>query len=77
MRNHRAALRYTSAMDNSQQKPAKPRQPSKLDDHPLTPLADFQGRMREVLTVTPEEVQRRETEHQRQQAEKRKNKKAA
>lgn len=55
----------------------KPRTPSKLDDHPLIPLADFEGKMREVLTVTPEEMQRRETEYQRQQAEKRKNKKSA
>lgn len=54
---------------------AKPRTPSKLDDHPLIPLADFEGKMREVLTVTPEEVERREAEYQRQQEAKRKNRK--
>jgi len=58
-----------------EKQPVKPRQPSKLDNHPLIPLSDFEGKMREVLTVTPEEVQRREAEYQRQQADKRKNKK--
>jgi len=49
----------------------KPRQPSKLDDYPLIPLADFEGRMREVLSDTPDEAKRREAEYQREQAERR------
>ncbi len=59
-------------MEDLQEKPAKPRQPSKLDDHPLIPVGDFEDRMREVLSVTPEELLRRESEYQREQAEKRK-----
>ncbi len=55
----------------------KPRQPSKLDNHPLIPLADFEDRMRGVLSVIPEEIERREAEYQKQQAQKRKSKKAA
>jgi len=64
-------------MEDGQKTMDKPRQPSKLDDHPLIPLAEFEGRMREVLAVTPEEVERREAEYQKQQAQKRKSKKAA
>jgi hypothetical protein len=59
-------------MEDGENTVTKPRQPSKLDDHPLIPLADFEGKMREVLAVTPEEVERRAAEYQRQQAEKRK-----
>ena len=59
-------------MEDLQETHVKPRQPSKLDDHPLIPLAEFEDRMREVLSVPPEEVQRREAEYQRQQAQKRK-----
>jgi len=59
-------------MEAGQKTVAKPRQPSKLDDYLLIPLADFEGKMCEVPTVTPEEVARREAEYQREQAEKRK-----
>jgi len=59
-------------MEDGEKPVTKPRQPSKLDDHPLIPLAEFEGRMREVLAVTPEEVQKREAEYQRQQTEKKK-----
>lgn len=55
----------------------KLRHPSKVDDHPLMPLADFEGRRREALSVTPEEVKSREAEYQREQGDKRKNKKVA
>jgi len=62
-------------MEDREKPVTKPRQPSKLDNHPLIPLADFEGKMREVLAVTPEEVQRRETEYQQQQRDKQKNRK--
>ena len=50
----------------------KPRQPSKLDAHPLIPSGEYEGRMREALGIALEEVKRREAEYQEQQAEKRK-----
>ncbi len=64
-------------MEDLQEQPVKPRQPSKLDDHPLIPLVEFEDRMRDVLSVTPEEVDRREVAYQRQQDMKRKGKKKA
>jgi len=51
-----AVLLYNGHMEDGQKPMAKSRQPSKLDDHPLIPLTDFESKMREVLTVTPEEV---------------------
>ena len=52
----------------------KPRQPSKLDDHPRIPIGESEGWMREILAVMLEEVGRREAEYQREQAERHKNK---
>ena len=57
-------------MEDGEKPVSKPRQPSKLDEHPIIPLDDFEGKMREIMSVTPEELLRRETEYQRQQAEK-------
>ena len=64
-------------MEDGEKPVTNPRQPSKLDDHPLIPIGEFQDRMREVLAVTPEEVARREAEYQREQAAKTKGRKQA
>lgn len=51
-----AVLRYAAHMKGEQKTVTKPKQPNKLDDHPLIPEADFHTKLKTIFSVPKSEL---------------------